>query len=142
MKTKKFTFNGLPFIALFGGIFLIACAKSTVDVPQTDDVSVITQKPIDEWFTNIGTVAALVMIVIQFMKTKLNWGGFKLHWASWALAVAIAVVGHLAGFGMFAGLDIVSSIVAGVLAGASANGIADSQLMQKLFSFIKPKIKK
>jgi hypothetical protein len=140
---KKMTFNGLPIATLFIGIFAIACTKSGVDVPTvTDGASVITQKPIDEWFVNIGTVAALVLVIIEFVKTKTTVSGFKLHWLSWALAVAIAVIGQLAGLGMFAGLDIVSAIVAGVMAGASANGIADWQLMQKVFGFVKPKIKK
>ena len=136
---KRELFSTLVF-AMFTMISIVAMAQVNPGVIIIDPGGGIKWDVIVGMFETIGTLSVLVVIITQYIHAR-GVIGFTLHWTSWAISVACAVIAKIVGLGMFIGLGWLLTVSAGVLAGAAANGIADWQVMQYIFGVIK-KMKK
>lgn len=96
------------------------------------------------YFATIGGVAALNVIVTEFINNAIGAKGWVKQVISWACPMLIAILGLVFGWGIFAGYGTIGSftawiytILTGLGTGLVSNGIYDIKYVQNAIEFIK-----
>lgn len=96
------------------------------------------------YFATIGGVAALNVIVTEFLNKAVGAKGWVKQVVSWVCPLVIAIVGLVFGWGIFAGYGTIGSVAAwfytiltGFGIGLVSNGLYDIKYVQKVITFIK-----
>ena len=95
-----------------------------------------------ELVTNVGIMAALVIIASEFLSRLTKLDGVWAQVQSWCVSVVLAaIVGYL-GIGIFPIVSWFSTLVYGLLIGLVANGIFEIPITKTILEWLKARIKK
>lgn len=94
-----------------------------------------------EYFLSVPGLAALALIITEFLKVQLNLSGTINQYLAWVIALVISGAGYLLQLGIFIGVDWYFIFIYGLAAGLIANGLFDWNIVQAilnlLFGFLK-----
>lgn len=90
-------------------------------------------------FVSVAALAAVVLPVTGWIVTHITKSGAQV--TSWAVALALASLGHFLQLGAFAEYNWYWTIGYGIIAALTANGMADTSLIQGILTAIAAKAK-
>ena len=89
-----------------------------------------------DYVATFAAMVAVIPVVVEFFRTKLNMSGLALQILSWAMGVVIAVAAYFLNMGIFAGILLWHALVIGAGAALAANGIANTGIIQTILNLI------
>lgn len=90
-------------------------------------------------FMSVATLAAVVLPITGWIVTHIVKQGAQV--TSWVVALALASLGHYLGLGAFGEYNWYWTIGYGIIAALTANGMADTSLIQGILTAIAAKAK-
>lgn len=112
----------------------VVVGNDTIQNPANNSGTVILTDQIKGYFTSLGSVAFLTLIVCAFIKLKTKLSGGAMGAISWIVGMGLAFVGYGMHWGMFEHATILQTVIAGGLSSLIANNIADGGLVQGLYN--------
>lgn len=95
------------------------------------------------YFGSLAAVAGAVVALSGWLKTYvIKVDGIKAQLLTWLISIGIAFLGQWQGLGIFAGGDILTTVLNGVGVGLVANGIYSIEAVQNVLVLVKAKIAK
>lgn len=142
MKFLKFLF---AFVVLLLVPVFVLTAQT---LPEPIIELPTTYEGLEDAFSTFAKLVLLIPLVVELLKTILfnltdrHWFGddFKKHWTllfSWGVGILVTLGGWFLGLGFLEGISIWMAILYGFGAVLCANGVADTQIVQFIFSFLK-----
>lgn len=99
--------------------------------------------PVSTWFASLGAFIGGVLFIVEFLKKILGKSQSTPNWAvqfmSWIVGLFLAVIAWYLDLGIFAGITWGLALLYGLGASLVANGIADTKIIQSIFSLFKKK---
>lgn len=121
--------------ALFKWFILILALVPLVTMAQSGAADTF-ENPLEHLATIPG-LAALVLLVTQFIKKKVPADGWYSVYISWAVSLVLGLVGWIFGIGIFAGAVWWLMLVYAAAAGLIANGLFDWKVIKTILEFFK-----
>lgn len=140
-QTMKKWFKKAVFtvIALVAVVFAVKAGDSTAvaAVAPTPDPTTPVEpvNPVLEFFFSYAGLVLLIQIVTGWiLKTIPLMGKTLKQMTSWVVAVGIAYIGKLYGYGLFADASLVETIATGIGLGMAANYLYDAKTLESILS--------
>lgn len=109
-----------------------AVVEASTDVIPTADPVTPTSPLIEFFYSYAGLVLLIQIITGWLLKTVPSIGKTFKQVISWVVAVGIAYVGKLYGFGLFADAGMVETIATGIGLGMVANYLYDAKTLESI----------
>lgn len=128
--------NLIKYLGLLTFVMIVPIA---IFAQGTDPVALAGFDPAS-YFATLAAFVAAVIAVTQFVKkTFLKTSGFWTVAMSWIVAVALAFVGWMLQYGIFAGLQWYWALIYALAAGLIGNGIMSESIINALLSLVPKK---
>ena len=90
-----------------------------------------------EYLATIPGLAALVLLITQFIKKQVPADGWYSVYISWAVSLVLSLVGWVFAIGIFAGALWYVALLYAAAAGLIANGLFDWKMIKAILEFFK-----
>jgi len=94
-----------------------------------------------QYFQSLPLIAALIITVSEYLTRFTKVYGLWAQIQSWAISIAIALLGYFLQLGIFEGINLLWTFIYGISAGLIANGLFDFELIKAFLELIKVRIK-
>lgn len=95
---------------------------------------------ITEIITNIAIMAAIVIVISEYLSLLTKVAGFMAQFQSWAVSVVVALLASYLGIGIFPSFTLLAVLLYGFGIGLVANGVFDIPLTKTILEWIKARI--
>jgi fatty acid desaturase len=83
------------------------------------------------YFVSVGSLAAAVIAVTEFIKSKITLGGWKSKAVSWLVSIILSASGWALKLGIFSGIEWYWMLLYAFSCGLIANGIFDTTIIYR-----------
>lgn len=126
--SAKYFFTFLMFIILLS-ITSLAQTVSQSTAAFSDDYLT--------YFTSLAGLAALVLIITDWLKQLFNFALNYAQYVSWAVSIFLSLAAWFFQWGIFAGTEWWYILVYGISAGLLSNGLFDWDILKAILTFLK-----
>lgn len=95
---------------------------------------------ITELVTNVAILAALVVVVSEYLSKLTKFEGFWAQAQSWAVSVVLAGIASYLGIGIFTNITVFAVLLYGLLVGLVANGFFEIPYTKTVLVWIRARI--
>lgn len=132
MKTFLLIFSSLFFCLLFLPVLCVA--------GEVESSPVFKLQNIEDIFISFAALVAVIPIITEFLKKIIFIPSYAPRWViialSWITGLTVTMIGWLLQFGFLEGILWYHALLWGFAASLAANGIADTKLIQQIFTII------
>ena len=120
-------------IILFSASLITIAQENPPDNPFVDLIANFLQP----YFVSLSVLVPIVITISGYVNTAMNAKGFTAQLISWVISIITSFLGHFLSVGIFQDLNVLFTIITGVLIGFVANGIFDTPLAKQILEKIK-----
>ena len=120
------------FAMLFAAVTLFAQSDTTGTGGGTGSAD-----PLELIFLSVATLAGVVLPITGWIATHVVKGSAQI--TSWVVAIGLASLGHVLNLGVFGSYNWFWTIGYGMIAALTANGMADTSMIQAILKAIAAK---